>query len=192
MTGRRVTVRVLCVAAVFGPLAAVACTASTGTNPADAGVGAAAAASCQTSGYATDTYAPNIQKVGKPASGDVSDAGALTFILEDDEVGDASTAPIEPYLNVFALKLVDSSGQPVKNADVSFPTSNPALGWPFVKNPWMPQHTHGASVPPKVTNNEDGTYTLAVDFSMADVWQLYIVAKTDTVTDSAEFAFCLQ
>ena len=50
---------------------------------------------------------------------------------------------------------------------------------------------HGASIDPTVTNNGDGTYSISVYFFMAGLWDVYIVAQTATVTDSAEYAFCL-
>jgi hypothetical protein len=199
---------VFAVAAIGAALAATACTANPAGAVADkddaalAGDDSAAAvaddgaASCQTGGLPTDTYAVNLQKVGKPASGDPSDAGAsgpLTFILEGNEVGDASSPPLEPDTNLFTLKLMDSTGQPVNSATVTLPTDSQALGWPFSKNPWMPLHMHGSSITPTVTNNNDGTYSLSIYFFMAGLWQIYIVAETaDGVTDSAEYSFCLQ
>jgi len=178
-------------------LGAVACTASTAaTGAPDASDDGSS--TCQTGGLHTDTYAPDLQKVGKPASGSPDAAaasGALTFILESDEIGDAASAPAEPFTNIFTLKLADASGQPVKNATVSLPTDDQALGWPFSKNPWMPLHGHGSSITPTVTNNGDGTYSISTYFFMPGLWQIYIVAQTtgpDAVTDSAEYSFCLQ
>lgn len=190
-------------AVVWASLGAVACTASSGERPAGGNdavtagdAGADDAGTCQTGGLPTDTYAPNLQKVGKPASGNpAGDAGSFTFILESDEIMGAASSPAEPFVNVFTLKLVDSSGQPVKDATVTLPTNNQALGWTPTKNPWMPLHGHGSSITPTVTNNGDGTYSISTYFFMAGLWQIYIVAQTagaSPVTDSAEYSFCLQ
>jgi hypothetical protein len=152
------------------------------------------ASSCQTGSYASDTYAPNLTKVGKPASGAPDDGGSasLTFVLTGNQVSGAASPPLEPYTNTFTLKLLDASGQPVTDATVTLPTDNQALGWPFQKDPWMPLHQHGSSIVPTVTNNGDGTYAVSTYFFMAGLWQIYFVAQTATVTDSAMFSFCLQ
>jgi hypothetical protein len=209
MGPRRITGgRACCVAAVGAALAAVACTANppsvaadkddAATSSDDAGVTVTddGAATCQHGTYTVDTFAPNLQKTGYPASGDPSDAGAsgaLTFILESNEIGDAAAPPAEPYMNAFTLKLMDSSGQPIKDATVTLPANNQALGWSFARNPWMPLMNHGSSIlSPPVTNNEDGTYGISVYLSMAGLWAIYIVAQTtDGITDSAEYTFCL-
>lgn len=155
-----------------------------------------AAASCQTGGLPTESYTPGIMMPGKPASGDPpaegGASGALTFILKGNEVGDAAAPPLEPYTNLFTLELLDATGQPVKDAMVTLPTDNQALGWPFSKNPWMPLHQHGSSIVPTITSNGDGTYAVSLYFFMPGLWQIYLVAQTASVTDSAEFSFCLQ
>jgi hypothetical protein len=173
-------------------------------GPADAVTGsadaadddAAASSSCQTGGLPTDTYTPNLKKIGRPASGDsqgdAGSSGAFTFVLESDEVADAASGPVEPYTNTFTLQVLDSSGQPVKDATVTLPANNQALGWPYSKNPWMPLHQHGSSIISTVTNNGDGTYAISTYFFMPGLWQIYIVAQTTSVTDSAEYSFCLQ
>jgi|SRR5580658_6682861 hypothetical protein len=191
------------VAAISASLGAAACTASTGAAPDGGGgddsgnsTGDDGASTCQSGNYPVDPWAPPVTKVGKPASGDPGDAGAsgtLTFALESNEVGDASSPPNEPNINAFTLKVMDSSGQPVKDATVLLPANNQALGWMYSKDPWMPLHGHGASVGPTITNNNDGTYTLSVDLFMAGLWWIYVVAETPSgVTDSALFSFCLQ
>jgi hypothetical protein len=202
---------------VWGSAGGVACVNSTGAaSPRDeGGVGnnvstsnpdgspnedapsADDAPQCQSGSYHVDTYAPPITKVGSPASGNQDDAASshLTFILESDVVMGVASSPADPFTNLFTLKLIDSSGQPVKDATVTLPTNDTALGWPFQKNPWMPQHMHGASIVPTVTNNQDGTYGISVYFFMPGLWQVYLVAQTtgaNAVTDSAMYSFCLQ
>ncbi len=98
-------------------------------------------------------------------------------------------------MNVFTLKLTDASGQPVKDATVTLPGYDEAVGWTNSKDPWMPLMNHGSSIaPPPVTNNGNGTYGVSVYLSMAGLWQIYIVAQTtDGLTDSAEYSSpCLQ
>ncbi len=172
------------------PADAVTASADAADDDADAG------SSCQTGGLPTDTYAPNLKKIGRPASGDpqgdAGSSGALTFVLESDEVADAASGPLEPYTNSFTLQLLDSTGQPVKDATVTLPSNDQALGWPFSKNPWMPLHQHGSSIISTVTNNGDGTYAISTYFFMPGLWQIYLVAQTASVTDSAEYSFCLQ
>jgi hypothetical protein len=152
------------------------------------------ASGCQTGGLPTDTYGPNLKKLGRIASGGDSGSasGTLTFDLVGDDIEDAAAAPAEPYMNYFTLRLLDASGQPVNGATVVLPTDNQALGWNFSKDPWMPLHGHGDSIVPTVTNNGDGTYTLAMHFFMAGLWQIYVVAETSTETDSTMYSFCLQ
>jgi len=219
MVKRRIGGAVLVLAASLASLAGVACTASTAATDSGNGTGgnpdssvspddsvgptqgqdasdpnADAGSSCQTGGLATDTYVAGLQKVGKPASGDSTDAGfaALTFTLEGNEIGDAASPPAEPYTNAFTLKLTDPSGAPVTDATVLLPISDQALGWPFSKDPWMPLHGHGASIQPTITNNMDGTYTLSVYFFMPGLWQIYIVAETEAgAPQSAMYSFCL-
>jgi hypothetical protein len=169
----------------------------TSANDEDAS-GADAAPTCQSGSYHVDSYAPPMMKVGSPASGNPDDAGAsshVTFVLESDQIMGAASSPAEPFTNVFTLKLMDSSGQPVKDATVTLPTGDQALGWTFPKNPWMPLHGHGSSITPTITNNGDGTYSVSTYFFMAGLWQMYLVAQTtgaDAVTDSAMYSFCLQ
>jgi hypothetical protein len=174
---------------------AVACTASAGASPSQGDSDAAPGddtPSCQTGGLPTDPWAPAVMKVGEPASGDpAGDAGVFTFAIESNEIAGVASVPASPKTNVFTLKLTDSSGQPVKDATVMLPSSNQALGWAVSKNPWMPLHQHGASIVPSVTNNGDGTYAVTVYFMMPGLWQIYIVAQTDALTDKAEYAFCV-
>lgn len=106
------------------PADAVTASADAADDDADAG------SSCQTGGLPTDTYAPNLKKIGRPASGDpqgdAGSSGALTFVLESDEVADAASGPLEPYTNSFTLQLLDSTGQPVKDATVTLPIERPS------------------------------------------------------------------
>lgn len=177
-------------AAVAANDAAVAATDDASVDEDDADTGS----SCQTGGLPTDTYGPNLMKVGRPASGATEDSGSpgLTFVLMGNTVAGAASPPLEPYTNTFTLKLLDASGQPVTDATVMLPTNDQALGWPYAKDPWMPLHQHGSSIIPTVTNNGDGTYAVSTYFFMPGLWQIYLVAQTSSVTDSAEYSFCLE
>ena len=93
--------------------------------------------------------------------------------------------PLAVDNNMWTLKILDASGQPVKDAMLTFPKN----GHPG--DPWMPDHTH-ATTPAQVKNNMDGTYTInPLYFFMGGVWSLYINATSGSVTDSTTFTFCV-
>jgi hypothetical protein len=109
------------------------------------------------------------------------DSGMLSFVI----AGSNFTPPAVDD-NSWTIKVLDASGQPVKNATLTFPNN----GHP--SDPWMPDHSHGAH-PAAAVNNHDGTY--AVDplyFSMAGIWSTYIEATSGSVTDSTTFTFCVE
>jgi hypothetical protein len=88
--------------------------------------------------------------------------------------------------NTWTLKILDTSGQPVKDAVLSFP---PPPMRP--SDPYMPDHSHGA-LPAKAVNNNDGTYTVApLYFFMGGIWSTYIQATVGSITDSTTFTFCV-
>ncbi len=74
--------------------------------------------------------------------------GLLSFVI----AGSNFTPPAVDN-NTWTVKILDASGQPVKDAVLTFP----ALSHP--SDPYMPDHSHGA-LPAKATNNNDGTYTI--------------------------------
>jgi hypothetical protein len=93
--------------------------------------------------------------------------------------------PLAVDNNMWTLKILDASGQPVKDATLSFPKN----GHPG--DPWMPDHTHGTT-PAKAKNNMDGTYTITpLYFFMGGVWSLFISATSGSVTDTTTFTFCV-
>jgi hypothetical protein len=183
-----------------GPDSSLGVADDAGDDGSDGDDGGDGGSTCQSGNYIPDIYTPGMKKIGKPASGDPSDAETpgLTFTLVSDDVGDAATGPAEPYTNTFTLALTDSSGHPVTDANVLLPTSDQALGWIYSKDPWMPLHGHGSSVATKVTNNNDGTYSLEMYFFMPGFWQIYIVAEagpdasTPSVPQAVTFQFCLE
>ena len=131
---------------------------------------------CNNHGMEVDTYYPGISKAGT--------SGDFTFIL----VSADPTPPSDPRENTWTFKVVDKSGQPVKDATLSLPTTPQ---WTFPQNPWMPFMRHGAPVPLTVKSNGDGTGTVTIDFNMSQYWQTHICAQSGSTTDCATFSFCL-
>ncbi len=87
--------------------------------------------------------------------------------------------------NTWTLKILDASGQPVKDAVLTFPKGQ------HPSDPWMPDHTHGA-LAAKAVNNGDGTYTVKpLYFFMGGIWSTYISATSGSVTDTTTFTFCI-
>jgi hypothetical protein len=108
------------------------------------------------------------------------DSGMLSFVI----AGANFTPPAAPDNNSWTIKVLDASGQPVKNATLTFPKN----GHP--SDPWMPDHPHGAPLA-QYMNNMDGTYTVApLYFFMGGIWSTYIVAQVGSVTDTTTFTFC--
>jgi hypothetical protein len=119
-----------------------------------------------------EAFTPNLTHKG--------DSGMLSFVIAG-----SNFSPPAVDNNTWTLKVLDASGQPVKDAVLSFPANgNPS-------DPWMPDHSHGA-LPAKATNNMDGTYTIApLYFFMGGIWKTYIEATSGSVKDSTTFTFCV-
>jgi hypothetical protein len=145
----------------------------------DGGASEAGATACASLNYPVDPFATGMKKAGK--------AGIFTFVL----VSADPSPPNDPQFNTWTVQVLDASGAPVPGATISLPNSDPALGWSFQKNPWMPNMSHGSSVVNTITNNGDGTATVKVYFSMTGLWQTFVVAQSGSQTDSATFSFCL-
>ncbi len=129
-------------------------------------------------GCATDprgeAFTPNLTHKG--------DSGMLSFVIAG-----SNFSPPAIDDNSWTLKVLDASGQPMKDAVLSFPLYPGAPS-----NPWMPDHSHGA-VHAMAVNNTDGTYTVApLYFFMGGIWKTYIVATTGSVKDSTTFTFCVE
>jgi hypothetical protein len=108
------------------------------------------------------------------------DSGMLSFVIAG-----ANYNPPAVENNSWTIKVLDSNGQPVNDAMLTFP----ANGHP--SDPWMPDHSHGA-LPAKAKNNMDGTYTITpLYFFMGGIWATYIKAQVGSVTDSTTFMFCV-
>ena len=97
---------------------------------------------------------------------------ALTFALLQSNPG-----PPAKGNDTWTIKVTDASSQPQPNLSISV-------------LPFMPDHGHGTSVNASITNNHDGTYTVApLYFFMPGVWR--ITFTTASPADSAVFFFCV-
>ena len=97
---------------------------------------------------------------------------ALTFALLQSNPG-----PPAKGNDTWTIKVTDASSQPQANLNISV-------------LPFMPDHGHGTSVNASITNNHDGTYTVApLYFFMPGVWR--ITFTTASPADSAVFFFCV-
>ena len=91
-----------------------------------------------------------------------------------------SADPAQPAtgLNTWTFKVTDASGSAVDNANVTI-------------TPWMPDHGHGPSVVPQVTDAA-GVYTgTNIDLFMPGVWQLTFSVNGTTAQDQAVIDFCI-
>jgi hypothetical protein len=118
-----------------------------------------------------DLYAANMHKPGL--------AGQMQFVLVSSDPG-----PPIVGTNTWTVQVLDGGGKPVKGA---------AFTWlPGDKSIWMPQHGHGSTAQPVVTDNGDGSYTITpLYFFMAGLWQVTLQAKAGTMTDSVVYSFCV-
>jgi hypothetical protein len=160
--------RSLGVALLFSLGGAAACSSSSGeasgSNAAEINDNAQ---NCPTWKQPLDTYSPELSREGT--------SGAFQFVVTD-----IAPAPPSTGVTTWQLKLLDASGQPVK--DATFPT---------IKT-WMPQHMHSSTAQPLPTNNGDGTYTVGnIYFFMPGVWQVTFNAQSGSTTDSAVFTLCI-
>ncbi len=93
---------------------------------------------------------------------------------------DALPAPPGPGSNAWKVQLLDESGEPLPGATIT------------KVRPWMPDHSHGSGVPPKVTMQSDGSGAIdALEFVMPGVWTVTITSEKDAQSDDATFAFCI-
>jgi hypothetical protein len=96
----------------------------------------------------------------------------LDFILVKSDPG-----PPAKGNDTWTLKVTNTSAQPQPNLGLSV-------------LPFMPDHGHGTSVNASITDNHDGTYTVApLYFFMPGVWRVTFTSSTPA--DSAVFFFCV-
>jgi hypothetical protein len=121
-----------------------------------------------------EVFTMNVPKPG--------DMHALSFVITD-----ANFVPPAKGNNSWTMKILDASGQAVKDAVLSFPKTM------HLSDPWMPDHSHGA-LPAKATDNMDGTYTITpLDFFMGGIWSTFIsVANASGVAiDTITLTYCI-
>ena len=110
------------------------------------------------------TYAPGMSVA--------STNKALTFALLSSNPG-----PPAKGNDTWIIKVTDTTSQP-----------QPALNLSVL--PFMPDHGHGTSVNASITNNHDGTYTVApLYFFMPGVWRITFASASPA--DTAVFYFCV-
>ncbi len=118
---------------------------------------------------------------GEPYAVGLSQEGA-SKTLEVSFV-DADPAPPTRGNNTWKVKVTDASGAALTGATIAVST-------------WMPDHNHGASVIPDVTEtSEAGVYEITpLDLFMPGIWQITLKvtpAGGTAATDSVVFSFCV-
>ena len=78
--------------------------------------------------------------------------------------------------NEVALKVTDSKGIGIEGAMIEV-------------TPWMPEHGHGTTWPPTVTEQGKGLYRAVIPLLMAGHWELRIKVRKGDAEDSALFDF---
>jgi hypothetical protein len=155
------------------PLAALllaGCTSSTGSGgpPADAGVDDASPTVTCDADPRVDAYAANLVKA--------SASGALKVTLVSSD-----PAPPTRGTNAWVVKVEDGGGSPVTGAALEV-------------TPFMPDHGHGSSVRPVVTEQGGGAYGISpLYLFMPGVWRVTIaLPSTDAGPgESVAFFFCI-
>jgi hypothetical protein len=116
-----------------------------------------------------DEYMAGMEKEGEN--------GKFTVVLVSSDPEPAELTANGDY--EWTIKILDSSGDPVDDADVN-------------STPMMPAMGHGTPRQETVTNNGDGTYTLMpVNLFMGGLWEITIVVDSGGETDNVTFSFCI-
>jgi hypothetical protein len=111
-------------------------------------------------------YAPNLTVT--------SAGGTLKFVLVESD-----PAPPARGNDTWTLRVTDASGQPMANMSLSVQTL-------------MPNHGHGSSVTPQITNQGGGNYRVTpLYLFMPGVWRIRFFPTTSP-TETADFWFCVQ
>jgi len=156
----------LSLAGLLGRAADCTSSSATGGNPVDAAVPDGDLVGCATDPR-DDTYAAGMMKPGTQ--------GNFQFVLMT-----ANPGPPGLDANTWTVKLQDMGGAPVPGA--TFATIKP----------WMPDHGHGSTATPTVTDNGDGTYTVDdLYFFMAGLWQVPLTVQVNGKGDTVTFSFCV-
>ncbi len=116
-----------------------------------------------------DMYAANMEKVGE--------SGLFTFRLVSSD-----PAPPVKGTNGWTLEILDDGGMPVDGMTIDV-------------TPYMPDHGHGTSIVPQITDMGDGEYSVTpLYLFMGGIWEVTIDATSSdgASTDSAVFTFCIR
>ena len=88
-------------------------------------------------------------------------------------------APAIKGSNTWVVEIVDTAGAAVTGATV-------------VAKPFMPDHGHGSSIVPTVTEMGGGKYTIdSLVLFMPGLWETTIAVSTPGAADRAVFSFCV-
>ena len=150
------------------PLAALALLVGcSGSGSTDGGLPDSGVVDC-TSDPRVATYAPNLAVMDP--------AGNRQYVLVQ-----SSPAPPARGNDTWTVKVLDSSGAPVSDLDLSAAA-------------FMPDHGHGSSVVPTVTSNGDGTYSVTpLYFFMPGVWRVTLSdADGGSSATSGVWFFCVE
>jgi YtkA-like len=165
--------RSIFIAVVASAVGLAACSSSSGETTGGSSAGATSTPS--TNAASCPTWTGSLDAYGGADVTHEGTANAFNFVL-------TNIAPAPPALGTttWTLKILDASGQPVKDATFT-----------DIKT-WMPQHMHPSTALPVPASNGDGTYDVTnLYLYMAGVWQVTFTAKSGDTTDSAMFTFCL-
>lgn len=100
--------------------------------------------------------------------------GALRFMLQSIE-----PAPPTKGNSRWMVRVTDTADAPM-------------AGGTLTADPRMPDHGHGSSVTPTVTDKGDGGYEVnPIYFMMPGVWDIQIDATVGGKTDTAHYVFCV-
>ena len=93
---------------------------------------------------------------------------------------DANPAPPSRELNTWTVDVSDANGKPIEGATIAVKL-------------WMPDHGHGNTVIPSVTDKGGGEYEIGdVLFYMPGIWQVtFTVTPPNGTDDQAVFTFCI-
>lgn len=140
--------------------------------------------SSSTQGDATASAGASMQSICATDPRAEAYAVGLTATATDGALSvkylDADPAPPSKGLNTWNIEVDDAKGRPVEGATISVKL-------------WMPDHGHGASVVPTVTDMGKGQYQVTlVDLFMPGIWQVTFNVKAPAESsDSAMFTFCV-
>ena len=126
---------------------------------------------------------------GAPAGACATDARAQIFSKGMEQPGAMKAlrvrlltidpTPAFKGTNTWTIEVVDDAGAPIPGATVSV-------------KPFMPDHGHGSSITPTVTELGEGRYAIAsLVLFMPGLWETTIAITAAGIADSVVFSFCV-